>query len=96
MICDCPPSPTSPRIIPDKTDVAVEALLDTEDALDLIADGSDSVRKLQQRYEEAKAVARKTLDLLAESIGECNKKDKQLAEQEKVIEDVQQCLKTLT
>ena len=80
MICDCPPSPTSPRIIPDKTDVAVEALLDTEDALDLIADGFEPVRKLQQGYDEAKAAARTTFDLLAESIGECNKKDKPLAE----------------
>ena len=73
--CLCSP-PLPPPVLPDIIDVSVEATLESDEALDLLASEFCNVRKLQQGFEEARTAANNTFAVLEETVAEMRNKKK--------------------
>ena len=75
--CLCSP-PLPPPVLPDTFDVAVEASMDAEEAMELLVTDFDSVQSLQKAFEEARVAANNTFQVLGETVHELRKKLKLL------------------
>ena len=83
--CLCSP-PLSPPVLPDTIDVSVEATLDSDEALDLLASEFCNVPKLQQGFEEARTAANNTFAVLEETVAEMRTKEEKIQELQKRLQ----------
>ena len=83
---NCLCSPPLPRpVLPDTIDVSVEATLDSDEALDLLASEFCNVRKLQQGFEEART-ANITFAVLEKTVVEMRTKEEKIQELQKRLQ----------
>ena len=72
--CLCSP-PLPPPVLADTFDVAVDASMDAEEAMELLVTEFDSVQRLQKGFEEARVAANNTFQVLGETVQELREKE---------------------
>ena len=72
IVCS-PPLP--PPVLPDTFDVALDASMDAEEAMELLVTEFDSVQRLQKGFEEARVAASNTFQVLGKTVQELREKE---------------------